>query len=151
MWPVMEQLLAKEGIKPTPDDIMSAVMNFRELLQIRRSSPLFRLRSGAEVMERVHFYNTGPEQIPGLIVMRIADAGEGLADIDPQADHIVVVFNARPDAVGFVVEELAGMDFRLHPIQANSYDPIARRATYDPSLGIFAVPGRTTAVFIAPQ
>ncbi len=151
MWPVMEQLLAKEGIQPTPDDIMSAVMNFRELLQIRRSSPLFRLRSGADVMERVHFYNTGPEQIPGLIVMRIADAGEGLADIDPQADHIVVVFNARPDAVGFVVEELAGMDFRLHPIQANSYDPIVRRATYDPSLGIFAVPGRTTAVFIAPQ
>ena len=49
----------------------AALANFKELLAIRKSSPLFRLRSQAQVDQRVKFFNTGPFQIPGVIAMQI--------------------------------------------------------------------------------
>lgn len=43
-----------------------------EMLAIRKTSGLFRLRSAEEIKRAVSFYNTGPDQVPGLIVERIA-------------------------------------------------------------------------------
>ncbi|HEX6386730.1 MAG TPA: pullulanase-type alpha-1,6-glucosidase, partial [Anaerolineae bacterium] len=72
-WPVMAPLLAMDSLAPTRDDIVQSVAHFREMLQIRRSSPLFRLQTAAAIQERLAFHNTGPEQVPGLIVMSLSD------------------------------------------------------------------------------
>ena len=52
--------------------------HFREMLAIRQSSPLFRLRTAPEVISRLAFHNTGPSQVPGLIVMSLDDQPGGL-------------------------------------------------------------------------
>lgn len=149
MWPTMETLLANPALTPTPADIAFARDTFRELLQIRDSSPLFRLQTAAQVQDRLQFHNTGVAQIPGLIVMSLSDlTGD---DLDPNVDMMVVLFNATPEQQIFSVEALAGAPFSLHPVQANSVDPLLQEASYEFESGTFVVPGRTTAVFVLPQ
>ena len=45
----------------------------------------------------------------------------------------------------------SGQDFRLHPIQASSVDPVVQTAAFDAAAGAFSVPGRTVAVFVLPE
>src|SRR5262249_11732874 len=87
-WPVIKPLLADSANSPAQAHILKAVAHFKELLQIRKSSKLFRLGTAAEVNGRVRFYNTGPDQTPGLIVMTISDAVTGLADLDPAIEGV---------------------------------------------------------------
>ena len=47
----------------------------------RQSSRLLRLGSGAEVIKRVDFRNTGPDQTPVLIVMTVDDGSKAGADL----------------------------------------------------------------------
>jgi pullulanase len=145
-WPIYQPLLADPNLAAHRDDILSALANFEEMLQIRKSSPLFRLRTADEIKQRVTFYNTGSAQIPGLIVMRIADHPG--PDLDPAYDDIVVVFNATPDRVQYPVADLRGGTFALHDVQANSHDALVRESSYDAATGTFSVPARTTAVFV---
>ncbi|MBZ0278849.1 MAG: pullulanase-type alpha-1,6-glucosidase, partial [Anaerolineae bacterium] len=148
-YPVIQPLLADPALVATPDDIMSAVMNFREFLQIRRSSPLFRLPTADEIQARVSFLNTGAEQVPGLIVMGLSDTvGD---NIDPNYAMIVVVFNATDEVQNFAQESLAGMAFELHPVLVNSHDPVVTASSFDSASGTFSVPARTTAVFVLPE
>lgn len=68
-WNTLRPLLANLALKPGSTEILWMAEYFRELLRIRRSSSLFRLRTEAQVQESLSFLNHGPEQIPGLIVM----------------------------------------------------------------------------------
>ncbi|MCB9418815.1 MAG: pullulanase-type alpha-1,6-glucosidase [Ardenticatenaceae bacterium] len=148
-WPIIQPLLAAEGITPSPDDILHTASHFQEMIQIRQSSPLFRLETAVSIQDRLTFYNTGPEQIPGLIVMSLSDrVGE---DLDPERDMIVVLFNSTPVEQSFAIPELAGEAFTLHSVQLESHDPVVREARFDMSSGTFVVPARTTAVFELPQ
>ncbi len=149
-WDNMAPILATETIAPGAENIEFAFNHTQEMLQIRYSSELFRLETGEQVLNRVAFHNTGADQLPGVIVMSIADGGE-LEDIDPNYNMIVALFNARPDEITFTVDELAGMGFELHPIQQNSVDSVVQGATFDAESGTFTVPGFTTAVFVMPQ
>ena len=149
MWPVMQPLLANPDLAVTPAEIAFARDAFRELLQIRRSSPLFRLQTAAEVNERLAFHNVGPDQIPGLIVMSISDlVGENL---DPNFALVVVLFNAGNAAQTIAPEATAGLTLTLHPVLASSVDPAARTAAFDAASGTFSVPARTTAVFVLDE
>ncbi len=148
-WPIMQPLLAQEGITPTKGDILSNVMHFRELLEIRRSSPLIRLQTADDIMARVFFHNTGPEQIPGLIVMSLSDTGG--ENLDPEHAMIIVVFNASPDAVSFTEQAVTGLAFELHPAQQASNDPVVQGSAFDTATGTFTVPGMTTAVFVLAE
>ena len=149
MWPVMAGLLANPDLAPRPEHIAAASAHYREMAQIRAGSPLFRLRTAEDVQARLRFLNTGPEQIPGLIVMSLSDtAGENL---DPQYDRLVVLFNADDEAIVFTAAELAGREMALHPVLAASADPIVAGATWDSAAGAFTVPGRTTAVFVQAE
>ena len=148
---VLAPLLANPELKPTQADILAASQGFREMLQIRRSSPLFRLRTAEDVAAGLTFLNTGPEAEPGLIVMVLADLDRPDSDrpgLDPIYDRVVVLFNANREPVTFTAESLRGLPLGLHPIQAASADPIVRAAEFDPQTGAFSVPGRTTAVFV---
>ncbi|MBP1466597.1 pullulanase-type alpha-1,6-glucosidase [Candidatus Chloroploca sp. M-50] len=144
-WGVLRSVLVREEIKPGRAELDLGHYHFREMLQIRKSSPLFRLRTAEEVIAQVSFMNTGADQIPGLIVMRITD--NGARDLDPQREQIVVLFNAAPEPVSFTAETLRDAQLRLHPIQGTSVDTVVRSASFDPATGTFAVPGRATVVF----
>jgi pullulanase len=148
-WEIMAPLLADPALMPSRDDILFAVNHFQEMLRIRKSSALFRLSAGDQVEERVRFYNTGPDQIPGLIVMSISD--NRAQNLDPNNELIVVVFNSDPEAQAYSDETFADLPFRLHPIQAESQDPLVRQSTYEQSSGTFNVPGRTAAVFVSDR
>jgi hypothetical protein len=145
-WPIIGPLLADPALRPEPEHIADAAAHLREMLALRGSSELFRLTTADDVMSRVAFHNTGPSQIPGLIVMSISDTVG--TDLDPDADGMVVLFNATDDPVVFPMAALAGEDVILHPIQAGSVDDVVTTASFDEATGTFSIPARTTAVFI---
>ena len=148
-WGVWQPLLADPALMPSESVITDTAAYFRDLLQIRQSSPLFRLRTADEVMQRLSFANTGVDQLPGLIVMSLDDtAGENL---DPNYAQIVVLFNANNQAQTFTLAAAQGKSFALHPVQADGSDPVVKDAAFDASSGTFSVPGRTTAVFVLPE
>lgn len=143
-WDLFRPLLADPALKVSQAHITFASTVFREFLQIRKSSPLFRLKTAAQIQESLSFLNTGPAQIPGLIVMRLTDT----ANFDPTFNQIITLFNASPASIQFTETSLAGKKFELHPVQAASTDEIVQRADFDTATGKFTVPGRTTAVFV---
>ncbi|HQV63757.1 MAG TPA: pullulanase-type alpha-1,6-glucosidase, partial [Anaerolineales bacterium] len=143
-WDIYKPLLADPTIAPAKADIESASAVFREFLSIRKSSALFRLQTADQIKKSVSFLNTGPEQVPGLIVMHLTDK----AGIDENYKDIVVIFNSRPEAVTFTDAALSG-SYILHPNQQNSADAITKTASY--SADTFNVPARTTAVFVIEE
>jgi pullulanase len=145
-WPVMRPLLADLSLRPTAADIRSARAHFLEILAIRRSSPLFRLRTGAEVQERLRFYNTGPGQVPGVLAFGLSDA---TGSVDHFFSRVVVLLNADPASRSIVVPDLAGARLHLHPFHLLSADARVRTSTFDRASGSFNVPGRTAVVFVA--
>lgn len=145
-WPLIKPLLADVTRKPVQSDILRAVDQMREFLQIRRSSPLFRLRTAADVQARVAFYNTGVSQTPGLIVMEVSDMVTGAPDLDPALGGVVVLFNASPSPVTYKNAKFAGSVLALHPVLLASTDNVVKQATF--LAGEFTIPARTTAVFV---
>ncbi len=145
-WGVMQPFLANPALQPAPADIMQSGALFRELLAIRYSSKLFRLETAADIQERLVFLNTGPTQIPGLIVMVLSD--ETAVDIDRLYEQIVVVINANDAVQTFSDPSLVGRGLMLHPVQRQSVDPLVRATSYDGAGGTIVVPGRTAAVFV---
>ncbi|KAI8008008.1 hypothetical protein LOK49_LG07G01347 [Camellia lanceoleosa] len=146
--------LADPSFKPQSSHILAAVENFLNVLQIRYSSPLFRLRTANAIQQRVRFHNTGPSWVPGVIVMSIEDGHEGvpgLSQLDPIYSYIVVIVNVCPTAVSFANPALRARTFELHPIQAMSTDEFVKNSMYEALTGSFTVPSRTTAVFVEPR
>ncbi len=149
-WDIIEPLLANESLAVTQDNILNAVNYMQEVLRIRKSSPLFRLQTADDVFERLAFYNTGAEQVPGVIVMGLSDQVDGLDNIDANYAQIVVVFNGVNEAVTIGDASFEGTAFELHPIQQDSTDPITQTAVYNGD-GTFTVPAYTAAVFVVPE
>ena len=146
-WSIMQPLLANPALKPQPSDIAHSRDAFREFLKIRGSSGLFHMQSLADVQANLHFLNTGPNQVPGLIVMKL-DANGG--DFD-RFQHIVVVFNAADAQTTFQNPALVGLKLRLHDVQRHSADPIVRQSSFNAQTGTAVVPALTTAVFVTDQ
>ena len=146
-WPIIRQIFEDESIAPTAAHVAAASAHMRESLSVRFSSVLFRLRTEAQVMTRLDFHNTGPDQIPGLLVMSITDGVCAGEDLDPNHDGVLVMFNSTPEPQSFTLDGAEG--FTLHPAQQASADPVVRTAAF--ADGTFTVPARTTAVFVLPQ
>jgi pullulanase-type alpha-1,6-glucosidase len=144
-WTVIAPLLANALIAPGPADIAAASAHFREMLRIRKSSPLFRLRAKADVLARVDFTNFGSTQVPGVIAMTITDGACAGADLDAARDAIAVIANADVVPHGMAVTGASG--FTLHSLQQASADAVVRGASFDAGTSTFTVPARTTAVF----
>ncbi|KAG0620855.1 hypothetical protein M758_4G249700 [Ceratodon purpureus] len=150
-WPLMRKLLGNPSLKPSKKHILATKANFLEFLRIRFSSPLFRLRTANAIQARLKFHNTGPASIPGVIVFSISDGDlgkPGLTQLDPTFRRIAVVINARPTKLDAEVEALKHYALTLHPIQESSTDKVVRQSKFEPSIGVFEVPARTTAVFV---
>lgn len=147
-WSIMKPRLANAAFMPTPADITRAREATIELLKIRKSSKLFRLETAEQINSVVHFYNTGVSQMPGIIAMNLNDTA---ANIDPNAEDILIIFNANTSSKAIKLTGLKGVDFALHPIQAASTDAVVKQSAVDNATGIFTVPARTTAVFVATK
>jgi len=129
---------------------------FNEMLSIRSGSSLFRLTTGADIIDRIGFHNIGKRQTQGLIVMSIddglsADPEMSRADLDLMVDAVVVIVNSSYEEQSHTVATAAG--FELHMTQASSVDPTVRNAYFTAGTeeGTFTVPALTTAIFVKPQ
>ena len=98
-----------------------------------------------EIQQNLTFLNTGPNQIPGLIVMKL-DANGGNYGM---YKHILVVFNATNAEVNFTSNTLQGLTLHLHMVQKQSSDSATRQSSFNLKTGTATVPALTTAVFVA--
>lgn len=145
-WDAISGFIANSESSVTADDIVFASNVFKEFLTIRSTSPLFRLTTAQDIIDRVGFHNIGSRQIPGVVVMSIND-GMGLTDIDSQFDAVVVFINGTNTEVSHAVNTATG--FSLHSIQANGVDATVKTASF--AQGTFTVPALTMAVFVKQQ
>lgn len=152
-YPLIEQVLGKH-VKPSGADMATMVGFYQELAELRQSSRLLRLGSGAEVIKRVDFRNTGPDQVPGLIVMTVDDGINAGADLDPAIDGLVVMINATnaPQSIGDFRDgndqpiDLASL--QLSPAHHGG-ESIARDAAVNG--GTLTLGAWSAAVFVKPQ
>lgn len=147
-WPLMARLLADPRIAPGPEQRAAALAHVQEMLQVRRSTRLFRLGRADEIQKRLAFANLGPDQLPGVIVMTLDNAGE--ARLDDPFSALLVVVNARHGDFESEEPSLKGVGFQLHPVLLGSADARTRSSRFDVAIGRIYVPGRTTAVFVLP-
>jgi pullulanase len=98
-WNILRPLLANSALKPGSTEIQWMAEYFRELLRIRKSSPLFRLRTEQQVMDSLSFLNTGPEQIPGLIVMCLKGPLGDFASVQGVPTDLVETAKTRPTSL----------------------------------------------------
>ncbi|WP_296001293.1 pullulanase-type alpha-1,6-glucosidase [Rugamonas sp.] len=144
---LIKPLLRDAAIKPAPADIAFARDAFRDLLAIRRSSTLFRLRSAADIRQRLRFYNTGPEQVPTVIVAHLDGVGYAGANFK----SLTYLINVDKVAHSVTVAEEKNRDYHLHPVQASAGaadQRPAQQARYDAASGGYTVPPRSTVVFV---
>lgn len=148
-WPYARPLLGDPALKPSAADVATATAGAQDLLRLRFSSPLFRLGSADEITKRVSFPLGGPDQTPGVVVMRISDTVG--TDLDPTAKSLLVVLNASPKATTQTVTDLVGASLALSPVQTAGADPVVRTTSWDAAEGAVTVPARTVAVLVEQQ
>jgi pullulanase len=146
-WGIYQPLLANTTLKPQSADIMNASAVFDEFLQIRKSSPLFRLQTADQVIHALTFLNNGPSAMPGLIVMRLQDVG----GLDAKYSEILVLVNANTKTIQFSDPTLKGFAYTLHPVQQNSADLTLREVKFESTSDTFTIPALTTAVFVVEK
>src|SRR5690606_16507919 len=145
-WPWIAPRLADPALRPAPEDIAFARDAMRELLAIRASSSLFRLRTTEEVSRRLSFPNSGPGQNPLVIAGLLDGRGHPGAGFD----GILYLLNASPQAQQLELPQLRGQRWRLHPLQRGPHaaDPRVREARHEPARGRLTVPPRTVLVYV---
>jgi pullulanase-type alpha-1,6-glucosidase len=146
-WHLLKPLLADAAtIRPTADDIAWMRDAFRDLLRIRASSTLFRLRTAADVQQRLRFGNTGPDQNPLVIAAHL----DGRDYDGANFRDVLYLINVSPQAQTLVLPEEAGKRYVLHPVlgDAQATDPRVKQARFASRKGRFVVPARTAVVFV---
>jgi pullulanase/glycogen debranching enzyme len=147
-WGVMQPLLADARIKPTGDEIAWTRDAFRDLLRIRSSSTLLRLRTAADISARLKLHNTGPEQVATVLVGQLDGAGHAGAGFS----ELVYLVNVDKVAQTVTVDALKAKGYVLHPVHRafGAADRRASEAVYAGGSGTFTVPARTAVVFVRP-
>ncbi|WP_269533787.1 alpha-1,6-glucosidase domain-containing protein [Chitinimonas sp. BJYL2] len=145
---VIKPLLANAGIKPTAADIAWTRDVFRDLLAIRKSSTLFRLRTADEVKQRLSFLNTGSSQEPTVIAARLNGAGYAGAGFT----ELLYLVNVDKAEHTLAIPSLSGKAYALHPVQAatSAADARVRSAavTACSNTGSFRIPARSAVVCV---
>jgi pullulanase/glycogen debranching enzyme len=143
-WPLLRPRLENASLVPTPELIDWTRRAFLDLLRIRASSTLFRLRTADDVQQRLTFLDTSAT--PAVIAARLDGRGyEGAA-----FGEVVYALNADGVAHEISAEALRGGAFRLHPIHvgAAGADARARAAQVDAERGVLTVPPLTAVVLV---
>jgi len=147
-WQAHHKFLSNPNIKIEKKHKERAQNLFREQLNIRYSSPLFRLETAEQVHKRLTYHNTGPDQTPGIIAMSISDGACTGQDLDPDLDGIIVVFNGanKTQTIGL---DMKMKGFELHPLQKQGLDEMVKKVVVQN--GEIRIPALTAAVLIKPQ
>ncbi|NMM33718.1 MAG: pullulanase-type alpha-1,6-glucosidase [Phycicoccus sp.] len=146
-WPFMKPLLANPALKPSATDVQSATAQAQALLELRFSSPLFRLGSADAINTKVTFPVSGTADAhQGVIVMRVDDTLG--ADVDPALAGLVVVFNGSTATVNQKLPGMAGANLTLSSVQSTGSDPVVKTSLWDGAASTLSVPARTVAVFV---
>lgn len=144
-WDIITRVIkgneGRDNVKPAHIEFAAKV--FMDFIAIRSSSKLFSLETEQQVVSRMKFHNTGPDQEMGLIVMTIAD-GTGADDLDSAFDGVLVIFNN--DITEKSVAFAGASDYVLHPRQARGADPVTASSMVNANG--FVVPALTVAVFV---
>ncbi len=145
-WAWMRPVLADAGIKPRPADIAWMRDAFADLLRIRASSTLFRMRTADDVRERLSFRNTGSDQNPVVIAAHLDGAGYPGAGFR----EALYFINVSPEAQTLVLPEDIGKAYALHPVQraAQAADERPKAARFDAGSGRFTIPARSAVVYV---
>ena len=146
-WALLKPVLADPSIKPRPDNIAWMRDAFNDLLKIRSSSTLFRMRTAHDVETRLSFRNVGPQQNPLVIAAHLDGAGYA----DAGFREILYFINVSPETQTLTFPEELAKPYVLHPVQrasdAADTRP-ARDARYDARAGRFTIPPRTATVYV---
>ncbi|MBY0238140.1 MAG: DUF3372 domain-containing protein, partial [Burkholderiaceae bacterium] len=143
---LLKPVLTNPAIKPSPADIAFARDAFRDMLKIRAGSTLFRMRTAQDIRQRLHFFNTGSQQVPTVIAARLDGAGYAGAGFKT----ITYLINVDKVEQSVTADSEKGKRYQLHPVQAapGAADARAKAARYDAASGTFTVPARTAVVFV---
>jgi pullulanase len=147
-WPLMKPLLAQaHQLKPTPELMRWTRDAFLDLLRIRNSSSLFRLRTADEVQARLTMHNTGPTQQPTVIAATLDGRGHAGAGFS----ELLLLVNVDTQARTLPLPALQGRAYTLHPVHlartAADRRP-ADLARWDAGTGTATVPARTAMVYV---
>ena len=146
-WAIIKPLLANPALKPTGTEIALARDMFRDLLKLRASSTLFRLRTADDIKARLKFYNTGSAQLPSVIVGHLDGSGYAGAGFK----ELMYLVNVDKVAKNVAVDAEKAKAYRLHPVHASAQAADKRAAndsSYDAASGRFTVPPRTAVVYV---
>jgi pullulanase/glycogen debranching enzyme len=145
-WPLLKPLLANVAIKPAPEDIAFTRDAFRDLLRIRASSTLFRMRTAQDIRQRLRFFNTGSPQEPTVVAAHID--GRGYAGARFKGISYLINVDKVPHVV--VDAQARGKRMRLHPVHTaqEAADKRAVEAGFDSATGAFSIPPRTAVGFV---
>ena len=146
---LMKPFLSNTAIKPTTADIVWTRDAFRDLLKIRASTTLLRLRSATDIKSRLTFHNLGSSQVPTVLVAQINGA-QPSAYAGASFKELVYFLNVDKVPQSLTIDALKGKALVLHPVHtaANAADKRAASATYTAGTGAFSIPARTAVVFV---
>jgi len=142
-WPLIKEVLKGHQGRDQVDakDIEFSAKVFEEMITLRMSSPLFRLTTAKEIIEKVSFLNTQNKQL-GLLVMKLDDT-LGNA-VDNKTESLMVIFNTSTKAQTFAYS--GAEKYQLHPIQQNGVDEIIKHSKANEKG--FTVPALSSVLFI---
>ena len=146
-WPLIKEVLKGHQGRDhvTAKNIAFSAKVFEEMISLRMSSPLFRLTTARDIIDKVSFLNQGnpmTTEQSGLLVMKLDDSiGQ---NIDDKIESLIVVFNMSSQVKTFAYPQ--ANDYQLHKIQQNSVDEMIKNSKTDEKG--FTVPALSSAVFV---
>ena len=146
-WGQMRPLLQDSSIKPTSNEIAWTRDAFRDLLRIRASTTLLRLRTADDIKARLRFHNVGPGQEPTVLMAAIDGSGYAGANFA----ELVYLVNVDKAPKQISVDALKAKGFQLHPVHrapGAADQRVATQAAYDTASGRFSIPARSAVVFV---
>jgi pullulanase/glycogen debranching enzyme len=145
-WPLMAPRLADPRLKPAPADITWTRDAFLDLLKVRTSTTLLRLRTARDVKERLTLLAIGPTQSGSVVGAHI----DGRRYPGAGFDGLTFLINAAPVAQQVAAPALRGQRWQLHPVllSPQAADRRAAEAAWDADTATFTVPPRTAVVWV---
>jgi pullulanase len=149
-WSAMQPLLSNAALKPAAADIVWMRDAFRDLMKIRASTTLLKLRTADDIKTRLSFYNLGGNQVPTVLAAKVSGVLNGVAYAGANFKELAYFINVSPQAQTLNIAALANKGYVLHPVHASSAaaDKRAAGAAYTAATGSFNVPARTAVVFV---
>jgi pullulanase-type alpha-1,6-glucosidase len=146
-YPFIRPLFNDSLIKPGAEHIALARDMFLDLLKIRASTTLFRLRTAQDIKQRLKFYNTGPQQEPTVLAVHL----EGKDYPGAVFSELIYFINVDTISHELVLKDEQGKPYQLHPVHlaTGAADTRVRaQAGYEAKTGQFVVPARSALVYV---